>query len=83
MSKLYEAHNHILLQADYRNPEEHRHMAAHILVSPDTDMQVTSHDQTIFCHGVLIPSGFPIKSTPLVIPFSFFSSTAPPLWLHR
>ena len=78
MSKLYEAHNHILLQADYQNPQEHRHMAAHILVSPDRDMQVTAQNQTVFCRGVLIPSGFPHKiqtfGDPILV-FLFDSST--------
>ena len=78
MSKLYEAHNHILLQADYQNPQEHRHMAAHILVSPDADMQVTACNQTVFCRGVLIPSGFPHKihtfGNPILV-FLFDSTT--------
>ena len=57
MTKLYEANNHILIYAGYENPVRHRHMAAHILISPDGPIQVASDNTEFLCHGAVIPSG--------------------------
>lgn len=59
MTKLYEAHNHILIHAGYANPMEHRHMAAHIIVAIDGKMRVMSNGIERICQGILIPSGVP------------------------
>lgn len=59
MSKLYEAKNHILLYTAHRDPAEHRHTAAHIIISTAGPMDVTTPIKTLFCQGVLIPSGIP------------------------
>ena len=57
MTKLYEAGNHMLICADYDDPAEHRHMAAHIIVSMGSGMQVFSGGRVISCQGIMIPSG--------------------------
>ena len=59
MTTLYEASNHILIHAGYENPVRHRHMAAHILISPDGPIQVASDSTDFLCHGAVIPSGLP------------------------
>lgn len=57
MTTLYEAHNHILIRTGYADPGPHRHMAAHILICLEGDMQVTAEGEEHLCRGVLIPSG--------------------------
>ena len=57
MTRLYEARNHVLIHAGYENPVLHRHMAAHILISPDGPIQVASDSTEFLCHGAVIPSG--------------------------
>ncbi|MBQ2910963.1 MAG: AraC family transcriptional regulator, partial [Clostridia bacterium] len=57
ITKLYEAKNHILIHAGYDNPVMHRHMAAHIIISANGKMCVTSGEAEYLCHGVMIPSG--------------------------
>ena len=59
MTKLYEADNHILIHAGYENPVRHRHMAAHILISPEGPIQVAAGGADFLCHGAVIPSGLP------------------------
>ena len=57
MMKLYEADNHILIHAGDMEPSEHRHMAAHIMVSLHGTMRVTADGVETCCRGVMIPSG--------------------------
>lgn len=57
MSKLYEAHNHILIHTNSIKPIAHRHRAAHIILSLDGKMQVLSNRTTYQCQGIVIPSG--------------------------
>lgn len=59
MTKLYEANDHILIHAEYGNPAPHRHMAAHMIISLEENMQIVSHGSQYNCRGILIPSGFP------------------------
>lgn len=33
MTKIYEGKNHVLIDAGYRNPVMHSHMAAHIIIA--------------------------------------------------
>lgn len=57
MTKIYEAKDHVLIRTDYQDPSEHRHMAAHIIVSMEGPMKVYSDGTDLYCRGVLIPSG--------------------------
>ena len=57
MTKLYEAKNHILIRAGYADPVEHRHMAAHLIVSLNGQMRVTSDKTEYLCRGIMIPPG--------------------------
>lgn len=57
MTKLYEARNHILICTGYADPEAHRHMAAHIILSPEKQIKVVLEDTMYLCHGIVIPSG--------------------------
>lgn len=55
MTKLYEAHQHILIHTGYADPAPHRHMAAHIILSLEDTITVNQ----LSCRGVMIPSGLP------------------------
>lgn len=57
MTKIYEAKDHILIHTGYDDPTEHHHMAAHIIVSLGTDLNVISDQKTYVCRGIRIPSG--------------------------
>lgn len=35
ITKMYEARNHLLICAEYADPEFHKHSAAHIMISLD------------------------------------------------
>ena len=57
MTKIYEAQNHILICSEQDNLGEHRHMAAHIIISLAGEMKVRVGEQEYLCRGVQIPSG--------------------------
>lgn len=57
MTKIYEANNHILIHTGYADPAEHRHMAAHIILSMKGEIRVESDGAAYLCKGVMIPSG--------------------------
>jgi len=59
MTKLYEAKNHILIHTGYADPIEHRHMAAHIIVSLNGQLRAAVNGAEYICRGILIPSGTP------------------------
>lgn len=54
---MYEAGNHLLVCADYSDPEVHSHSAAHIMVSLDDYIDIITGSKKIRCRGILIPSG--------------------------
>ena len=57
MTRMYESHNHVLIQPGYGDPKKHRHMAAHIIISMDGEMAVAANGTSYRCKGILIPSG--------------------------
>ena len=57
MTKIFELSNHILIHTGYMDPAEHRHMAAHIIISTGDYMQVTIDNREYSCKGICIPSG--------------------------
>lgn len=54
---MYEAGNHLLICADYADPEPHKHSAAHIMVSLDDSIEIITANERLQCQGILIPSG--------------------------
>lgn len=57
MTKLYEANNHILIRTGYIDPEEHCHMAAHIIIATEAYMDIDVEGTSFVSRGVMIPSG--------------------------
>ena len=54
---MYEAGNHLLICAEYADPEPHKHSAAHILLSLDNPIEIITANERLVCRGILIPSG--------------------------
>jgi len=59
MTTLYAFQHHILIDAGYNDPAEHRHLAAHVIISKGGTLQVSSAGTEIACCGILIPPGVP------------------------
>lgn len=57
MTKIFELQNHILIYTGYMDPAEHRHMAAHIIISTGDYMKATVDNKEYLCKGICIPSG--------------------------
>lgn len=56
MSKIFKFNDHIMLVADYKDPKPHKHLAAHIIVSLDKEMQWDVNGNIIKCRGISIAS---------------------------
>lgn len=56
MTKIYEAGNHLLICAEYSDPELHSHSAAHIMISLDGEIDIITKNEKKKCRGILIPS---------------------------
>ena len=54
---MYEAGNHLLVCAEYSDPELHRHNAAHIMISLDGKIDIMANGERKQCRGIAIPSG--------------------------
>ncbi|MBR5533767.1 MAG: helix-turn-helix transcriptional regulator [Ruminiclostridium sp.] len=59
MTKLYEGNHHILIRTGYADPIQHRHMAAHIIISTVESMRATVNGRNFICPGIMTPSGVP------------------------
>ena len=57
MTQIYEFQNHILIHTENLEPAEHRHMAAHVIVSLKDKMKVVADGDEYRCRGIMIPSG--------------------------
>ena len=57
MTKIFELQNHILIYTSCMDPAEHRHMAAHIIISMGNQMKVMVNNKEYLCKGICIPSG--------------------------
>ena len=53
---MYETGNHLLICAEYADPEPHKHSAAHIMVSLDDSIEIITANERLQCQGILIPS---------------------------
>ena len=54
---MYEAGNHLLVCAEYSDPELHRHNAAHIMISLNGKIDIIVNSEKTQCRGIVIPSG--------------------------
>lgn len=59
MNEIYLAKNHLMIKTEYKDPEMHRHSAAHILVSLKGPVRFQTDGQEMMGFGALIPSGLP------------------------
>lgn len=59
MNEIYLAKNHLMIKTEYKDPEMHRHSAAHILVSLKGPVRFQTDAQEMMGFGALIPSGLP------------------------
>ena len=54
---MYEAGNHLLVCAEYSDPELHKHNAAHIMISLNDKIDIMTRSERKKCRGIVIPSG--------------------------
>ena len=54
---MYKAGNHLLVCAEYSDPELHKHNAAHIMISLDDKIDIMTRSERKKCRGIVIPSG--------------------------
>lgn len=59
MNEIYLAKNHLMIKTEYKDPEMHRHSAAHILISLKGPVHFQADGQEMVGFGALIPSGLP------------------------
>lgn len=88
MNEIYLAKNHLMIKTEYKDPEMHRHSAAHILVSLKGPVHFQIGDREMVGYGALIPSGLahtvcgaldeeghPLSKSPLLL-FLFDETTS-------
>lgn len=79
MTKLFDATNHLLIYSSDIVPEQHKHMAAHIIISLENQIKVETDRDELLCYGVMIPSGIPHKiytyNSPVLV-FLYDNTTA-------
>lgn len=56
MSKVYDIKENIMMLADYNDPEPHKHLASHIIISLDGNMNWQVEDEEMTCRGICINS---------------------------
>lgn len=56
MSKVYNIKENIMMLADFNNPESHKHLASHIIISIDGNMKWQVEGEEIVCRGICINS---------------------------
>lgn len=56
MTDIFCAMDHILLYADYSDPQIHRHWAKHIFISLNGQMNYIIGDQKVECEGIMLSS---------------------------
>ena len=59
MNEIYLAKNHLMIITEYKDPEVHRHSAAHILISTEGPVCFWVDGQEMTGVGAVIPSGLP------------------------
>ncbi len=56
MSKMYDIEENLMMLADYNDPEPHKHLASHIIISLGEDMIWNVENEKISCRGICINS---------------------------
>ena len=59
VNEIYLAKNHLMIKTEYKDPEMHRHSAAHILISLKGPVRFQVDGQEMTGFGAVIPSGLP------------------------
>ena len=57
MTSIYKSRSHILIRTGHRDPAEHCHMAAHIILSLKQNMTAVCSGKPFSCRGIMIPPG--------------------------
>jgi AraC-like DNA-binding protein len=81
MSEVFRFHDHMMLLADYKDPEPHKHLAAHIIVSLGQEMDWQIEQECVKCRGICIGpnimhSGMTSKDGTIVFLFTEISNYA-------
>lgn len=56
MSKIFKLYDHMMILADYKNPEPHKHLASHIIISLGREMVWKIEEEEVKCRGICIDS---------------------------
>lgn len=56
MSKIFKSYDSMMILADYKNPELHKHLASHIIISLGGEMEWKINEEKLKCRGVCIDS---------------------------
>lgn len=56
MTEIFWAMDHVLLLADYNDPEKHKHWAKHLLISLSGKINCFIEDEQVICEGIMISS---------------------------
>lgn len=56
MSEIIKFCNPMIILADYKNPEEHKHLASHIIISLGDEMEWLIENEKVKCRGICIDS---------------------------
>ncbi len=56
MSKIFKSYDSMMILADYKNPEPHKHLAAHIIISLGGEMEWKIEKENVKCRGICIDS---------------------------
>lgn len=54
MSKIFMLQDYMMLLADYKNPEPHKHLAEHIIISLGQEMEWQIEQEHVRCRGICI-----------------------------
>lgn len=56
ISDIHYFKDHMLIFADYKTPDKHRHFAKHLILGLDSEMECTVENKGIICRGICIQS---------------------------
>ena len=56
MSKIFKLYDPMMIVADYKNPEPHKHLASHIIISLGREMVCKIEMEEVKCRGICIDS---------------------------
>lgn len=56
MSRIIQLSDHIMLLADYKEPQPHKHLATHIIISTEGSMEWNIDGKAVSCRGICVES---------------------------